>query len=70
MRYKTLSQKEGKQRTVDGMEYKSAVQSADCTADCTDDYKLNLYIPVYHTNRRPIKNMIGVAMNRLVGMAL
>ena len=34
------------------------------------DYKLNLYIPVCHTNRRPIKNMIGVVMNRLVGMAL
>ena len=49
---------------------KSAVRSADCTADCTADYKLNLCIPVYHTNRRPIKNMIGVVMNRLVGMAL
>ena len=43
---------------------------ADCTADCTADYKLNLCIPVYYTNRRPIKNMIGVVMNRLVGMAL
>ena len=40
------------------------------TADCTADYKLNLCISVYHTNRRPIKNMIGVVMNRLVGMAL
>ena len=49
---------------------KSAVQSADCTADCTADYKLNLCIQVYHTNRRPIKSMIGVVMNRLVGMAL
>ena len=29
----------------------------------------NMYIPVYHTNGRSIKNMIGV-MNRLVGMGL
>ena len=27
-------------------------------------------MPVYHTNRRPIKNTIGVVMNRPVGMAL
>ena len=31
---------------------------------------LNMYISVYHTNQRPIKNMIGVVMNRLVGMGL
>ena len=30
----------------------------------------NLYIPVCHTNRRSIKNMIGVVVNRLVGMTL
>ena len=30
----------------------------------------NIYIPVYHTNRRPIKNTIGLVKNRLVGMAL
>ena len=30
----------------------------------------NIYIPVYHTNRRSIKNMIGVVVNRLVGMGL
>ena len=33
-------------------------------------FKLNMYIPVYHTNRRPIKNTIGVVINCLVGMAL
>ena len=31
---------------------------------------LNLYISVSHTNRRSIKNMIGVAVNCLVGMGL
>ena len=31
---------------------------------------LNLYIPVYHTNGRSIKNMIGVVLSRLVGMGL
>ena len=30
----------------------------------------NMYITMSHTNRRPIKNTIGVVMNRLVGMAL
>ena len=29
-----------------------------------------MYITVYHTNRQPIKDTIGVVMNRLVGMAL
>ena len=29
-----------------------------------------MYIPVYHTNRRPFKNTIGVVINRLVGMGL
>ena len=29
-----------------------------------------MYIPVYHTNGRPIKNTIGVVMNLLVGMGL
>ena len=29
-----------------------------------------MYIPVSHTNRQTIKNMICVVMNRLVGMAL
>ena len=29
-----------------------------------------MYIPVCHTNRRPIKNTIGMVMNRLVGMVL
>ena len=33
-------------------------------------FKSNLYIPVYHTNRRPIRNTIGVIKNRLVGMGL
>ena len=44
----------------------SAVQSADCIAD----YRSNMYIPVYHTNGRSIKNKIGVVINRLVGMGL
>ena len=30
----------------------------------------NMHILVYHTYRRPIKNTIGVAVNRLVGMGL
>ena len=29
-----------------------------------------MYIPVYHTNGRSIKNNIGVVVNRLVGMGL
>ena len=33
-------------------------------------FRSNMYIPVYHTNRRPFKNMIGVVKNRLVGMGL
>ena len=33
-------------------------------------FRSNLYILVYHTNGRPIKNTIGVVMNRLVGMGL
>ena len=33
-------------------------------------FRSNLYILVYDTNRRPIINMIGVAVNRLVGMGL
>ena len=33
-------------------------------------FKSNLYIPVYHTNRRPIRNTIGVIKNRLVGTGL
>ena len=41
-----------------------AVQSADCSADsdqtCTFQY----------TNGRSIKNMIGMVVNRLVGMGL
>ena len=36
------------------------------SADCSTDYKLNPYIAVSHTNRRPIKNMIGVVVSRLV----
>ena len=33
-------------------------------------FRSNMYIPVYHTNRRPITNTIGLVKNRLVGMAL
>ena len=33
-------------------------------------FVLNLYIPVSHTNRRSIKNTIGVVVSRLVGMGL
>ena len=33
-------------------------------------FRSNMFIPVYHTKRRPIKNTIGVVMNRLVGMGL
>ena len=33
-------------------------------------FKSNMYIPVYHTNGRSIKNTIGVFVNRLVGMGL
>ena len=40
------------------------------SAEQSTDYKSNLYIPVCHTNRRPIKNTISVVVNRLVGMAL
>ena len=29
----------------------------------------NMYIPVYHTNRRPIKNTISLVKSRLVGKA-
>ena len=29
---------------------------------------LNMYIPASHTNGRSIKHMIGVVVNRLVGM--
>ena len=32
--------------------------------------RFRLNISVYHTNRRPIKNTIGVVMNRLVVKAL
>ena len=42
------------------------LQSADCSAD----YKLSLYIPVCHTNRRSIKKKIGVVVDRLVAMGL
>ena len=31
-------------------------------------FRSNMYIPVYHTNGRSIKNMIGVVVNRLAGM--
>ena len=33
-------------------------------------FRSNMYIPVYHTNRQPLKNIIGVVKNHLVGMAL
>ena len=33
-------------------------------------FRSNLYILVCHTNRRPIRNTIGVVKNRLVGMGL
>ena len=33
-------------------------------------FRSNLYILVCHTNRRPIRNTIGVVTNRLVGMGL
>ena len=33
-------------------------------------FRTNMYIPVYHTNRGPFKNMIGVVKNHLVGMGL
>ena len=39
-------------------------------SDCSVDYRLNLYIAVCHTNRRSLKNMISVVVNRLVGMGL
>ena len=31
---------------------------------------ISRYILVYHTNGRSVKNMIGVIVNRLVGMGL
>ena len=40
----------------------SALQSSDC--------RLNMYIPVYHTNGRYIRDTIGAIMNCLVGMGL
>ena len=45
---------------------RSIVPPAERTADC----RSNMYIPVYHTNGRSIKNTIGVVMNCLVGMGL
>ena len=30
----------------------------------------NMYITVYHTNKRSIKDTIGVVVNRLVGIGL
>ena len=48
----------------------SVVQSAVQSADCSADSDQTLYIPVYHTNRRSIKHMIGMVVNRLVGMGL
>ena len=32
--------------------------------------KLNMYNLVSHTNKRSVKDMIGVVVNRLVGMGL
>ena len=31
-------------------------------------FTLNMYIPVRHTNKRPVENTIDMAMTRLVGM--
>ena len=39
-------------------------------ADCSADYRLNLYIAVCHSNGRSLKNTISVVVNRLVGMGL
>ena len=44
-----------------------ASESADSIAPI---HMKHVYIPVSHTNRLPIKNTIGVVMNRLVGMSL
>ena len=33
-------------------------------------FQLNMYIPVCHTNKRPIQNVFGVVTNRLVGIGL
>ena len=43
------------------------------TADYMGDRKADcdqMYIPASHTNRQPIKNTIGVVVNRLVGVGL
>ena len=37
---------------------------------CYNRFSSNMYIPGSHTNRRFIKNTIGVAMNHLVSMGL
>ena len=57
-------------RTADRTANRTANCTADRTADRTADCKSNMYIPVYHTNGRSIKNTIGVVMHRLVGMGL
>ena len=43
-----------------------ALQLAHCSTIC----RLNMDIPVCHTNVRSIKNTIGMVMNRLVCMGL
>ena len=44
----------------------SAVQSVVPSANC----RSNMYIQVYHTNRRSIKNAVGMVLNCPVGMGL
>ena len=37
---------------------------------CGTEPRLIIYIPVSNNDRQPIKDLIGVAMHRLVGMGL
>ena len=50
--------------------YELALQSPLESADSMGQFRLNLYILIYHTNKRSIKDIIGVVVNRLVGMGL
>ena len=46
------------------------IKSANFMGEMAPIHKKNLYIPVFHTNWRSPKDMVGVVMNCLVGMGL
>ena len=47
-----------------GLNWRAIIQRID------RQFRTKIYIPVSHTNGRSIKNMIGVVVNRLVGIGL